>query len=367
MQGCVLSSNDNINHIWLGRWNIHARPSPHFLNNEELCSTLLFPTTHRCVCSIAHKAILINPSRSFIRFSYTDSQNLILRIITLCPFFWFLVVLFELLCFHWSCITSCFCLHSLVSSPLHIYRNSVLQSIQPEIKRAEEIWPLMQSLLNAYVVAVTLSPPRLTHTAQKHRWLRSNLRDNMINRFTLSKATCPGHRWRADVSGPWCCLHSLSLSDTQTHAHTVCKYSTDLQAEVTGWWWFSVSPHCCPNHSQLHDTQQPGLLFIFYQTDLLGDRHGLTPLPPYLPCFHLIHMPPLYSLPPFYLTPISFPPFSWISSFSLLSTRIFYSCFTPLSATQVVKCTNIATCRTFCELLRWLLVPSLFVFKCFFL
>lgn len=220
MQGCVLSSNDNINHIWLGRWNIHARPSPHFLNNEELCSTLLFPTTHRCVCSIAHKAILINPSRSFIRFSYTDSQNLILRIITLCPFFWFLVVLFELLCFHWSCITSCFCLHSLVSSPLHIYRNSVLQSIQPEIKRAEEIWPLMQSLLNAYVVAVTLSPPRLTHTAQKHRWLRSNLRDNMINRFTLSKATCPGHRWRADVSGPWCCLHSLSPSQTHRHTHT---------------------------------------------------------------------------------------------------------------------------------------------------
>lgn len=25
---CVLSSSDNINHIWLGHWNIHVHPSP---------------------------------------------------------------------------------------------------------------------------------------------------------------------------------------------------------------------------------------------------------------------------------------------------------------------------------------------------
>lgn len=47
VQSCVLSSNGNINHIWLGCWNIHAQPSsPSFPAQMKNSARLFLSAPH---------------------------------------------------------------------------------------------------------------------------------------------------------------------------------------------------------------------------------------------------------------------------------------------------------------------------------
>lgn len=57
---CVLSSDDNINHIWLGRWNIHVHPSPISWTTKN--SALLFLPAHTDIYStcILHHFMLFS-------------------------------------------------------------------------------------------------------------------------------------------------------------------------------------------------------------------------------------------------------------------------------------------------------------------
>lgn len=74
VQGCVLSSNDNINHIWLGRWNIHVRPSPISWTTKNSAPLFFFSTTHRCMY-VVYCENPFSTQLSFTWYSCTNSHN----------------------------------------------------------------------------------------------------------------------------------------------------------------------------------------------------------------------------------------------------------------------------------------------------